>query len=56
MLKESNYEQDPNETFDDVTHWLGYLSRKDNDSTECTTECGDRRELESDILSEELGT
>jgi hypothetical protein len=51
MLKESNYEQDPNETFDDVTHWLGYLSRKDTDSTECTTERSSWWKIKSNFLS-----
>ena len=55
MLKESNDAQDTNAPFDDVTHWLGYLSRKDNDSTKCPTERGTWWKIKSNFLSQELG-
>ena len=55
MLKESNDAQDTNAPFDDVTHWLGYLSRKDIDSTERTTERGTWWKIKSNFLSQELG-
>ena len=55
MLKESNDAQDTNAPFDDVTHWLGYLCRKDIDSTERTTERGTWWKIKSNLFSQELG-
>ena len=47
--------EDTNAPFDDVTHWVGYISRKDTDSTKCTIERGTWWTFESNLLSEELG-
>ena len=55
MLKESNDAQDTNAPFDDVTHWVGNLSRKDNDSTERATERGAWWKIKSNLFSQELG-
>jgi len=51
MLKESNDAQDPNETFDDVTHWVGNLPTKDNDSTKLTTKRAAWWKIKSNFLS-----
>tara|TARA_R100000329_G_scaffold30509_1_gene28188 strand:- start:151 stop:342 length:192 start_codon:yes stop_codon:yes gene_type:complete len=47
--------EDPNAPFDDVTHWVGNLPRKDTDSTKRTTERSAWRKIKSNILSQELG-
>ena len=44
-----------NAPYDDVTHWLGYLCRKDTDSTERPTERGTWWKIKSNFLSQELG-
>ena len=51
MLVVNDDGQDTNAPFDDVTHWLGYLSRKDIDSTERTTERGTWWKIKSNFLS-----
>ena len=51
MLVVNDDGQDKNAPFDDVTHWLGYLSRKDIDSTERTTERGTWWKIKSNLLS-----
>ena len=55
MLEESNDGQDTNAPFDDVTHWVGNLSRKDNDSVERSTKRNTWWTFESNLLSQELG-
>ena len=51
MLEESNDGQDKNAPFDDVTHWVGNLSRKDTDSTERPTKRNTWWTFESNLLS-----
>lgn len=55
MLKESNYEQDQNTPFDDVTHWVGNLPSKDNDSDERTNKRNTRRKTKPNFFSKKLG-
>ena len=43
--------EDTNAPFDDVTHWVGYLCRKNNDSTKCPTERGTWWKIESNLFS-----
>jgi len=40
-----------NAPYDDVTHWVGHLSRKDNDSTKCPTERGTWWKIKSNLFS-----
>ena len=55
MQKESNNAQDTNTPFDDVTHWVGNLPRKDTDSTKRVTERSTWRKIKPNILSKKLG-
>ena len=55
MQKESDDAQDTNAPFDDVTHWVGNLPRKDTDSTKRITKRSTWRKIKSNILSQELG-
>ena len=55
MQEVSSYAQDKDTPFDDVTHWVGNLSRKDTDSTKRTSERGAWWKVKSNILSKELG-
>jgi hypothetical protein len=43
--------EDTNAPFDDVTHWVGNLSRKDTDSVERSTKRNTWWTFESDLLS-----
>ena len=47
--------EDKNAPFDDVTHWVGNLPRKDTDSTKRTTKRNTRRETKSNFLRKKLG-
>jgi len=55
MQKESNNAEDKNAPFDDVTHWVGNLPSKDNDSTKRSTKCYSWWQTKSDILRKKLG-
>ena len=55
MQKESNNAQDKNAPFDDVTHWVGNLPNKDNDSTKRSTKRYSWWQIKSDILRKKLG-
>ena len=55
MSEESDDAEDKNAPFDDVTHWVGNLPRKDTDSTKRVTERSTWRKIKSNILSEKLG-
>ena len=55
MSKENKYEQDKNTPFDDVTHWVGNLPRKDTDSDERTNKRNTRRKTKSNFLRKKLG-
>ena len=50
-----DYAEDKNAPFDDVTHWVGNLPRKDTDSTKRVTKRSTWRKIKSNILSQELG-
>jgi len=52
---ESEDGKNPNTPFDDATHWVGNLPRKDTDSTKRVTERSTWRKIKSNILSKELG-
>ena len=47
--------KNPNTPFDDVTHWVGNLPRKDTDSTERVTKRNTRRKTKSNFLGKKLG-
>ena len=55
MQEETEDGENPNTPFDDVTHWVGNLPRKDTDSTKRVTERSSWRKIKSNILSQELG-
>jgi len=55
MLEVSNDTEDTNSPFDDVTHWVGHLPRKNNDSVKRTVQRNLRRKIEPNILSKKLG-
>jgi len=55
MQEESEDGENPNTPFDDVTHWVGNLPRKDNDSTKRSTKRNPWWKIKSNILSQELG-
>ena len=55
MSKENKYEQDKNTPFDDVTHWVGNLPSKDNDSDKRTNKRNTRRKSKSNFLRKKLG-
>ena len=47
--------EDKNAPFDDVTHWVGNLPRKDTDSTKRTTKRNTMMETKSNFLRKKLG-
>ena len=47
--------EDTNAPFDDVTHWVGNLPRKDTDSTERVTKRNTRRKTKSNFFRKKLG-
>ena len=55
MQEETEDGENPNTPFDDVTHWVGNLPRKDTDSTKRVTERSTWRKIKPNILSKELG-
>jgi hypothetical protein len=52
---ESEDGENPNTPFDDVTHWVGNLPRKDTDSTKRSTKRNTRRKTKSNFLRKKLG-
>ena len=52
---ESNNAQDTNAPFDDVTHWVGNLPRKDTHSTKRPVKRYSWWKIKSNILSSKLG-
>ena len=55
MQEETEDGENPNTPFDDVTHWVGNLPRKDTDSTERVTKRSTRRKTKSNFLRKKLG-
>jgi hypothetical protein len=55
MQEEIEDGENPNTPFDDVTHWVGNLPRKDTDSTERVTKRNTRRKTKSNFLRKKLG-
>ncbi len=55
MSKESDDAEDKNAPFDDVTHWVGNLPRKDTDRSKRVTKRSTWRKIKSNFLSEKLG-
>tara|TARA_Y100001936_G_scaffold41771_1_gene40364 strand:- start:1230 stop:1418 length:189 start_codon:yes stop_codon:yes gene_type:complete len=55
MQEESDNAQDKNAPFDDVTHWVGNLPDKDNDSTKRTLKRYSWWQTQSNILRKKLG-
>ena len=55
MQEETEDGENPNTPFDDVTHWVGNLPRKDTDSTERVTKRNTRRKTKSNFLGKKLG-
>ena len=55
MQEETEDGENPNTPFDDVTHWVGNLPRKDTDSTKRVTERSTWRKIKPNILSKKLG-
>jgi len=47
--------EDKNTPFDDVTHWVGNLPRKNTHSTKRVTKRSAWRKIKSNFLSEKLG-
>ena len=52
---ESEDGKNPNTPFDDATHWVGNLPRKDTDSDERTNKRNTRRKTKSNFLRKKLG-
>ena len=55
MQEETEDGENPNTPFDDVTHWVGNLPRKDNDSDERTNKRNTRRKTKPNFFSKKLG-
>ena len=55
MQRESDYAEDKNAPFDDVTHWVGNLPSKNTNRTKRTAKRSTWRKIKSNILSQELG-
>ena len=55
MSEESDDAEDSNAPFDDVTHWVGNLPRKNTNRTKRTAQRSTWRKIKSNILSQELG-
>ena len=47
--------EDKNAPFDDVTHWVGNLHRKNTDSSKRVTKRSAWRKIKSNFLSKKLG-
>jgi len=54
-MQEEDDAQNPNAPFDDVTHWVGNLPRKDTDSTKRIIKRDTWWKVKPNILSEKLG-
>jgi len=52
---EDDSDEDSNTPFDDVTHWVGNIPDKNNDSTKRVTKRSTRRETKSNFLRKKLG-
>tara|TARA_R100001480_G_scaffold20460_1_gene30229 strand:- start:62 stop:244 length:183 start_codon:yes stop_codon:yes gene_type:complete len=52
---ESEDGENPNTPFDDATHWVGNLPRKDTDSTKRSIKRRSWWQIKSDILRKKLG-
>ena len=52
---ESEDGKNPNTPFDDVTHWVGNLPRKDTDRPKRVTKRSTWRKIKSNFFSQELG-
>ena len=55
MSEENDDAEDKNAPFDDVTHWVGNLPRKDTDRPKRVTKRSTWRKIKSNILSKKLG-
>ena len=55
MQEETEDGENPNTPFDDVTHWVGNLPRKNTNRTKRTAQRSTWRKIKSNILSQELG-
>ena len=55
MQEESEDGENPNTPFDDVTNWVGNLTRKNTHSTKRVTKRSAWRKIKSNFLSEKLG-
>ena len=55
MSKEGDDAEDKNTPFDDVTHWVGNLPRKDTDRPKRVTKRSTWRKIKSNFFSQELG-
>ena len=52
---ESEDGENPNTPFDDATHWVGNLPRKDTDRPKRVTKRSTWRKIKSNFFSQELG-
>ena len=52
---ESEDGKNPNTPFDDATHWVGNLPRKDTDRPKRVTKRSTWRKIKSNFFSQELG-
>ena len=55
QVSEHDDTEDQNTPFDNVTHWVGYLSSKDTHSTERPVKRYSWWQIKSNFLSQELG-
>ena len=55
MQRESDYAEDTNAPFDDVTHWVGNLPSKDTDSNERPIKRYSWWQTKSNVLRSKLG-
>ena len=55
MQRESDYAEDTNAPFDDVTHWVGNLPRKDTNRFKRSTQRNTWWQTQSNILRKKLG-
>ena len=54
MQEETEDGENPNTPFDDVTHWVGNLPTKSDDSNERTNKRDTRRKTKSNFLRKKL--
>ena len=55
MQEETEDGENPNTPFDDVTHWVGNIPTKSDDSNERTNKRVTRRKTKSNFLRKKLG-